>query len=225
MRMVAIAAVVIACSACDRSADRSPASAAASTAPEGTPRAVIERLLAARESGLYEPMGELVVPGRAHEVVRTLMAVDEFLLANRVLCNYVREEISLGLSQSIDQSRWGDHLGIFSRYVELVEERVEGNTATVSYTVDGQIPVQHASLRRIDRCWRYDPGPGYDPQLPMAFQRMARGLRHVLDDLKAGRLSADAIRADPQRLIEEVRVRLLPGIKMLPVPTTQPDDD
>lgn len=171
-------------------------------------------------------MNDLVVAGRAHQVVKTLMAVDEFLRANRALCDYVRDEFAVGLSQSIDQSRWGASLDIFSRYVELIEERIEGDQATVSFTVDGRLPLRHARLVRIDGVWRYDPGPGYSPQLPTAFERMARGLRQVLDDLKSGRVSANAVRADPQRLIEEVRVRLLPGVKMLPAaPTTQPHDD
>ncbi len=171
-------------------------------------------------------MGELIVPGRMHEVVKTLMAVDEFLRVNRTLCDYVRDEFALGLAQSIDQSQWGAHLDIFSHYVELVDERIEGDTATVSFTVDERLPVQRARLVRVAGVWCYDPGDGYDSRLPAAFQRMAGGLRQVFDDLKEGRLPADAIRADPQRLTEEVRVRLLPGIRLLPAgPTTQPQGD
>jgi hypothetical protein len=225
-RLIAIAAVLAAgaCSGCERSPHQ--ASGGTSTAaPKRSPRATIERLLAARQSGSYQPMNELVVPGRVHEVVKTLMAVDEFLQANRMLCNYVRDEIALGLSQSIDHASWGARLDIFSPYVELVDEQIEGKTATVSFMVDGRLPLQRARLVLVNGQWRYDPGVGYDPQLPAAFQRMARGLRLVLDDLQSGRLSADTIRAAPARLIEEVRVRLLPGVMMLPSPTTQPDDD
>lgn len=220
-----LTALVAWCSGCERSA-RPPSDPGSASAPESSPRATIARLIAVRESGSYQPMNGLIVPERVHEVVKTLMAVDEFLRVNRVLCNYVRDEFAFGLSQSIDQSQWGAHLDIFSRYVELIEERIEGNTATVSFTVDGRLPVQRARLVRMDGVWRYDPGAGYDPRLPAAFQRMAGGLRQVLDELKSGSLPADAIRADPQRLVEEVRVRLLPGIKMLPVgPSSQPDDE
>ena len=219
------AAVVLWCAGCERSAEQH-SDARGAAAPATSPRATIEQLIAARESGLYQAMSELIMPGRVHEVVRTLMAVDEFLHANRALCNHVRDEITLGLSQSIDQSHWGDHLDVFSRYVELIDQQITGDTATVSFTVDGRLPVQHARLLPVEGVWRYDPGPGYDPQLPAAFRRMARGLRQVLDDLKSGRLSSDVIRSNPERLIEEVRVRLLPGVKMLPAPpTSQPDDD
>jgi len=218
-RLLLATTVALCCAACERTS--SPQS---SRTP--SPRATIERVIAARDSGSYQTLNELIVPGRAPEVIKTLMAVDEFLHANKSLCDYVRDAFALGLSQSIDQSHWGANLDIFSRYVELIDQRVAGDTATVTFTVDGRIPLRHARLVRTGGVWRYDPGPGYDPGLPAAFQRMAHGLRQVLDDLRGGRLSADAIRADPQQLIEEVRVRLQPGIKMLPAPpTTQPDDD
>ncbi len=214
-----LAPLVLCCAACDRAA---PPSAAAAR----TPRATIELILASRDAGSYQTLNELIVAERVHEVVKTLLAVDEFLHANKSLCDYVRETFAVGLSQSIDQSHWGAHLDVFSRYVELVDQRIQGETATVTFTVDGQVPVHRARLVRVDGAWRYDPGSGYDPQLPAAFERMARGLRQVLDDLKSGRLSAEAIRAEPQRLVEEVRVRLQPGIKMLPAAaTTQPSDD
>ena len=211
--------MVLGCPACERAAP--PDNAAVRS-----PRETIQRIIAAREAGSYQTLNELIVRERAHEVVKTLMAVDEFLHANKTLCDYVRGTFALGLSQSIDQSHWGAHLDIFSRHLELIDQRIEGDTATVTFTVDGRIPVRRARLVRIGGAWRYDPGSGYDPQLPTAFERMARGLRQVLDDLKDGRLSADAIRANPQRLVEEVRVRLQPGIKVLPTPpTTQPSDD
>ena len=217
--LLVIGSVVFFCTTCERAA--SPDNSGARS-----PRVTIERIIAARDSGSYQRLNELIVPGRAHEVVETLMAVDSFLRANESLCDYVRDAFALGLSQSIDQSHWGTHLGIFSRYVELVDERAEGDTASVTFTVDGQIPLRRAALARVDGTWRYDPGPGYDARLPDAFGRMARGLWQVLDDLKSGRLSADTIRADPQQLIEEVRVRLQPGIKMLPAPlAAQPSDD
>jgi hypothetical protein len=207
---------VLCAAACTRSpAPRSPV--------PRSPRDTVERLIAARESGSYQALGELIRPERAQQVIRTLMAVDEFLHANRVLCDYVHETFALGLSQSIDQSDWGARLDIFSRYVELVDQRIEGDTAVVTFTVDGRVPVRRARLVRVDGAWRYDPGPGYDAQLPAAFERMAQGLRRVLDDLKSGRLAADAIRADPRKLVEEVRVRLQPGIGLLPRPPAEDD--
>jgi len=205
----------LASAGCDRAPG--PESAPAAPAAELSPRAAIQRLIAARASATYGALRELVVPGRGHEVVKTVMAVDEFLHANAALCDYVRSEFALGLAESIDQSDWGANLDIFSPRVELVDEQITGDTASVAFMVDGRLPLKHARLLRVEGRWCYDPGPGYDPQLPAAFERMARGLRQLLEDLKAGRVAADEIRAEPARLVEEVRVRLLPGIRMLPI--------
>lgn len=190
-----------------------------------SPRATVEALLEARGASSYQRMEPLILPGRAHEVVKTLMAVDEFLHADRMLCEYVRDHLTPGLSGSIDSSSWAAHLGVFSRYVELIDERIDGTSATVSFTIDGRVPVQRARLELVNGSWRYDPGPGYDPQLPAAFQRMSRGLNRVLDDLNSGRLAADEIRDRPELLIEELRVRLMPGIKMLPPPPSRSSGD
>jgi len=158
----------------------------------------------------------MVAPGRGAQLIRMLTAVDEFLSANELLCDHVRDRFTSGLSQSIDQSRWCAGLGIFSQYVSLISERIEGDTAEVAFTIDDRIPVHRVQLVIVENEWRYDPGAGYDERLPNAFQRMAKGLRQVLGDLESGQLTDEQIRTDPARLVEEVRLRLSPGIKLLP---------
>ena len=155
------------------------------------------------------------MPQRVGEITATLTAIDEFLTANEQLFGYVRDHISGGVARVIDQSDIAGTLDIFSRYVELVDERIDGDAAVVTYTVDGQLPVRETKLVRIDGTWRYDPGEGYDPQFPAAFRRMAEGLRMVYDDLRSGRTPAD-VRNNPDKLIEEIRLRMLPGVQMLP---------
>lgn len=183
------------------------------------PRQVVERLIQARAAGASRQIEALVVPGAAPSVLATLAAVDEFLSINRSLCDHVRRHVTPGLAAVIDQSRLGDNLDIFSAHVEILSERIDGEQAEVSFLVGGQIPARHARLVRTNEGWRYDPGEGYDPALPAAFRRMADGLRIVLEDLKSGRLPAEELRRNPQRLIEEVRLRLMPGVKMLPAAT------
>ena len=193
--------------------------------PEQSPRAVLERLIAARKHGQNQEFEKLVVAERCHDLVNTLMAVDEFLNANLLLRSYVREHFSADLSLAIDQSQWGSSLGLFSRYVELISERIEDGKAIVSFSVDDRVPLRHAKLVIVGGQWRYDPGTGFTPELPAAFLRMAEGLRQALDELKSERLSATAIFAQPELLIDEVRLRLLPGIKMLPRPDGDPTGD
>ncbi len=89
-----VALLVLCCTACDRAAPRDAATAR-------TPRATIELIIASRDAGSYQVLNELIVPERVHEVVKTLLAVDEFLHANKSLRGYVRETFAVGLSQSI----------------------------------------------------------------------------------------------------------------------------
>jgi hypothetical protein len=199
------------------SCGRAPGAAAGGAGSESPgPKATLERIMSLRKSGAYAKMEELIVPQRRHEVSRTLVAVDDFLHANAEICRYVREHVALGAAQAMDQSGLAASLDIFSPFVELLHERVEGDRATVAFQVDRRLPLKRAELRRVDGRWLYDPGPGYRPEIPLAFSRMARGLRQVLADLRSGRLPVEELRANPDRLLEEVRLRLAPGARMLP---------
>jgi hypothetical protein len=216
-RLTVLLPILAGAGACERSEPGATPSAGRD-GPGNSPRAVIEQLIALRDRAAYQRLGELIVPEGGRRVVDLLMAVDDFLNANAALCGYVQREFTVGLSQSIDQSYWGGVLGVFSAHVELIDQHVDGDKASVAFLINGQLPLQRAELRLLDGGWRYDPGPGYDQRLVEAFGEMARGLRRVLADLNEGRLSATAIHADPQRLLEEVRLRLSRGIALLPPP-------
>lgn len=184
------------------------------------PREVVASLIAAHRQRSYAAIELLCHPLRVSEVISTLTAVDDFLAANDELCEMVRMKVSGGAARVIDQSRIASNLDIFSAYVELRDERIDGDNAVVTYTVDGKVPVRETRLVRCEGRWRYDPGEGYRAEIPAAFQRMADGLRLVSNDLRSGRISATKAAEDPQMLIEEVRLRLLPGLQMLPQPGT-----
>jgi len=198
-----------------------PASAP-ETLQAGSPRQVIQRILAARARADYVDIERLTVPERAAGVVATLIAVDDFLQADGELSRYVRDHVSVGLSQLIGCSAWASDLEVFSPHVELVQASERGSEAEVSFTIDGRLPLSRARLTRRAGRWLYDPGPGYDENLPRAFAAMARGLRMVRDDLAAGRIAPEAVRADPQRLLEEIRLRLAPGAGLLPAANSTP---
>jgi len=183
-----------------------------------SPRETIEGLLAVRKDGSYGRMRSFILPERADEVIQTLSAIDEFLLANRNLCNYVRDEIGIGFAELIDQAPVAGNLEVFSPYVQLASETVSGDHAQVSFQIDGRLPVKRAELVLREGRWFYDPGEGFDPALPAAFKQMAHGLRQALEALRAGRPPREAILSDPEQLVREVRLRLQPGVQMLPMP-------
>jgi hypothetical protein len=181
-----------------------------------TPTAVLEHLRALRRSSSYGAMEPLIVPERRREVTMTLIAVDDFLHANEALRAYVREYVDAALAADVDRRALVANLEVFSEHVELLHEAIDGESAIVVFRVNHRLPLRRAALRRFNGAWQYDPGPGYATELPAALGRMARGLRELRDDLRAGRIAAEALRRNPQKLTDELRLRLRPGLEMLP---------
>ena len=101
---------------------------------------------------------------------------------------------------------------------------MDGDAATVAFTIDQRVPVRQARLRRVGGVWLYDPGGGYSPNLPQAFISMARGLRRGREEIAAGAIPAAALRDDPDRLMQEVRLKLVDGVRLLGPPSSKASD-
>jgi len=195
---------------------------AAQTA-SGGPRATLEQVCALREEQRYSVLAALVVAQRGDDVVRFVRAVDEFLAANRRLCYWLSEHAGLGLAQTIDQAYVADDLGVYagedlgvlSRHVELLDEAVAADRATVTYTVQQRLPAGCARLRNVAGAWRYDPGENCPPELPAALLDMARGLDNLRAELENGALPLNPLRDDPELLMEKVKARLRRGVNLL----------
>lgn len=201
----------------------SPPTSAAAASNVRSPTQTIEQLVAHRRGRQYERMHPLIIAGKRYEVVKYLRAMDAYLTANEQLCVFVRDHVAIGLSQTIDQSHMAGNLNIFSQYVTLLDETIDGDTATLSFMVDEKLPARRADLVRVNAQWQYDPGDGDYAKIIPAIERMADGLRRALQEMQSGRLDPAAMRAHPERLIEAVRIRLLPGVKMLPAPPKSGD--
>lgn len=218
MRTAAPIATMLMLAAALAGCDPGGAPRTAGAASAESPKSVVARLVAARGSRNYAALDALVLPGRASEIVEVLLAMDEFIAADAQLAEFLRDEYSPALAAAVSQSQLAGALDVFSRGVELLDEHIEENAATVAFTIDGALPAERAALRRVDGAWRYDPGPGYSPDLAKAFSRMARGLRSLHDDLRSGRVARPPPAVAADRIIEEIRARLLPGLRMLPPP-------
>jgi len=190
-----------------------PGSPAASSA--ASPRAVLNRIIELRTAQRYSEIQEHIVPEQASYVADFLVRLDTFLRANQRLLNAIRRDVAIGIPDRVDQGYITDGLGVFGLRVELLDEYVEGDQATVSMLVNGQVPPQVATLRRVAGHWRLDPGPGASPHLLRAFEALARGLNDVAADVEQGRIStADLVRS-PEVLLRKLDHALQPGIALL----------
>ncbi len=194
---------------------RNPHAASASSTA-AAPTETLTQLIAHHDARRYERMYPLIVPEQREDAVKYVRAMDELLDANRMLAGFVRTHIGAGVLRSIDQSHLARNMNIFSHDVKLLDEVVDGDRATVGFTVEDALPARRAALRRVEGAWLYDPGQGDSGRIVPAVRRMAEGLRATLHELQNGKLDPAEMRRDPAQLVEAVRVRLAPGIRMLP---------
>lgn len=205
--------------------DRGPSASIARTSDE-SPLDVARRLIEFRRQRQYEQLYSCIIRAEQHHVVKFLMAVDEFIAANKRLCDYVRENISVALADAIDYAHLAGNLDLFSDHVELLDQRVEGEKATVTFLVDNALPARRTVMRREDGVWRYDPGRSDASVAAPAIMEMTKGVQTVLRMLNDGTLDAGAVKSRPDLLTDELRVRMLPGVRMLPSEssTSRPGD-
>ncbi len=218
-----VLAVLVLASGCSRA----PESAAGASRPGVTgadPRELVRALRAAQQGGEYEEVAAGIAGGRGGEVVALLQAINEFLGANEQLCQWVRERVGVGAAQMIDQSYIvddlspyvGESMGVFSRDVALLDVRRAAAEVTVAYKVGGRLPARSVTLVRADgEAWRLRVDEPCGASLPEAFAELRRGLETVLLELQQGRHAAEALRRDPERLVELVKLRLGRGVRLL----------
>lgn len=187
-----------------------------------SPRQVVEQIVRCRAERRYAELNNLIVPEQLNAVVSTLVALDDFLGANARLRTYVREQLGSVLAPLVDQSDLAEELEIFSRNVEFLDETIAADIAQVSFAVGGNLPVRQARLVRIGGTWRYDPGAGFRAELPNALHQMARGMDQTVAALRLKRLDPERLAHDPGPLLDEVRLRMAPGLSLLTGPATRP---
>lgn len=190
--------------------------------PAPDPRETIYQLIVAHDQRDYARLERLVIAPRRQVLVQTLRAADDFLAAEQRLRDAVRQDFGRDFAETIDLSGFARHLGVFSTNVKLLDQIVQGQTATVSYLVDGVPPARRATLRREGGRWLYDPGEGFDPALPATFARMAAVLDDTTAELRGRRDRIASIYADPQSFLRELGQRLSAATADLPStrPTT-----
>lgn len=185
------------------------------------PRAVVERFVTLRAARRYQELEALVVADQALQVSAFVARVDRFLDANRRLCDVARDRVAVGVSKAVDQSYFVAALGLFGEGVEVLDERVTGNEATVAYLARDRVPAEQVTLRRVDGTWRIDPGAGFSPLTVEAFAAMADGLERLADEIESGRLTAGELLADAERLPRRVQEAMRRGVELLSKARTQ----
>ena len=113
------------------------------------------------------------------------MAMDRLLQAATQLQQTAEQRLGPAAAVVCDISDLADYLGPFSRNVQIVSTRIEGDTAIVVYQVGERVPVERAEVRRMAGRWRYMPDePDY--ALPTLLLQLTDAMIHLHSQAESG---------------------------------------
>ncbi len=162
---------------CDRSqhsADRtdSPSterSASSSRTNEDiSPLDTVQRVHHYRLAGQIGRIEPYLWPEQRAVVVELIQAVDRLAWANEVLQAAVTKHLGPASAGLFDRSQVANIIGVFSKDVELIDQRINGEQAVVTIQVAAQVPLEEVQLFRRNGRWliRTDsPIPGLAGEL------------------------------------------------------------
>ena len=97
----------------------------------------------------------------------------------------------------------GNFLGLFSRDGEFVGEKIEGNTARVSFKVGKSLPLRYASFELYEGRWVYVPGEGSRELEPLV-RALAKQLTRFATAISTGSQTME-------QLDSEFKYRVVPA--------------
>jgi hypothetical protein len=205
------------CGACERQApvstpqtaraEEDPRTGSAAASLTWSPSQTIEHIRQCRRDGRLIEIEAFLLPDQRAAVLDHLMAVDDVVTAHRSLNQLIRERIGVGSASTFDADALANIVGVFSRDLEVVDETIDGDRATVTICVAGRLPLDRVEMLRREERWviRTDPPV---PALTDELRKLAQAARRVTLELRTRNLTTD----DLQR---ELRLRQKPILERI----------
>ncbi len=154
-----------------------------------SPIDTVRRIHAYRLAGQIGRIEPYLLPEQRSAVVELIQAVDRLAWAEKVLQAAVTRHLGRASAAMFDHSDVVNIIGVFSRDVEVVAGRVDGDQALVTIQVAGRVPLEEVNMILRAKRWVIQtdaPVPGVAGQL--------RDLAEVLIDA-ARRVEKDRLTA------------------------------
>jgi hypothetical protein len=122
----------------------------------------IDRLVRVREyhrTGRLSLVERSIVPEQRTAVSELLYTVDRLGRAGDAFHEAVRKHLGLASAEMFDYSQVANIIGVFSRDVELIDQRIEGDAAVVTIQVAGRVPLDEVHLVLRDGQWLITTDP------------------------------------------------------------------
>ncbi len=126
------------------------------TDPSDTPLSPIDTVRRIREhraAGRFAALQEHLLPDQRAYVVELVQSMDRLIWANGVLQAAVTDRFGPATARVFDRSAAADAIGVLSQDVELFGERIDGDSAVVSFQVAGRLPLEEVTLVRRNGRW------------------------------------------------------------------------
>lgn len=160
-----------------------------------TPADVVRRVHEARLAGRISEVKRHLHPGQSSVVASLLHAVDRVVYANSVLQAAVTKTIGPASARAFDRSGVENAIDVFSKDVEVLSERIDGDTATVTIQVARRVPLSEVHLVRWNGRWviRTDqPIEGLVPEL----LELAKVMVRLSEQLDKKPMTVDQLRRE-----------------------------
>lgn len=144
----------------------------ASNANAWTPFETVRRVHDFRMAGQLSSLENHLLPEQRLQVLELIQAVDALMLANKALGEKIAERFGPATAQSFDQSSLVDQIGVFSKSVAILAEKIDNNRAVVTIQVGNRLPLQEVNLFRRDDRWLIETDPPI-PELATEIRRLS----------------------------------------------------
>ena len=118
-----------------------------------TPLETLRRVRRHHQSGRLELIEPSLPADQRGPVIELIQSMDRLLWANDVLGAAVTRHFGPATARAFDRSEAVNAIGVFSRDVELLDERIDGDIAVVTYQLAGRVPLKEVTLERHDGHW------------------------------------------------------------------------
>lgn len=207
--IIVVFAVGVSCDRSDRGA--APVANTGTGDGGGGPATPLQTVLAVHKYRAEGRLGmiesHLVVEQRPY-VLELLHAVDRLVAANQALGDAITRRLGRLTAEAFDYSQVANLVGVFSRDVDVLDEKIVGDAAVVTVQIAKRVPLDSVHLVRSGGRWliRTDtPIPG----LAVELGRLADVLSAVVCRVADGRLTAEQLRRELDAQSADVRRRIV----------------
>lgn len=177
-----------------------------SRVPE-TPMETARLLRKLRTSGRLAQLRPYLPSDHCEAILDVILAVDQLAVAADELRSAVGDTIGEATADLYDFTSAANALELFSRDVELIDEQIRGDEASVVIQVASRVPLNTVRFRRIKGRWILQTDPPIDG-LPEAVLELAAAMRRCAGDQRRNRWTIERLSKELDRRTQGPRTTL-----------------